>query len=162
MIPLPRQMVKACHSEPTLDFSDQLLQAGLGKCPWRVAVASILLNRTTRKQVEPVLLALLEQWPTPMALACADRVDLADTLRSLGLQYTRANRLVRFSSKFLEDDWADLRDLPGVGPYVADAVGLVCFGCTELASEDPALHEYARRMRRRQEAALFELGGEAG
>ena len=162
MIPLPRLMVRTAHSEPSVDLEAWLLQAGLGGCPWRVAVASILLNRTTRRQVEPVLVELLERWPGPVELAMADRAELADCIRPLGLQYNRARTLIRFSAEFLEDGWDDLRDLPGVGPYVADAVGLVCFGCTDLESSDRALAAYADKLKRRQELELADLGGEAG
>jgi A/G-specific adenine glycosylase len=146
MIPLPRDKVLTLPTTDALDFDAQPIQSGLGGCPWRVCVASILLNRTRRTVMQPVFMRLLEVWPNPCALAQADRGLVARLLRPLGFQHTRATRLIRFSHEFLDSDWEDLRDLPGVGPYVADAVGLVCFGCTELESGDGALVEYARRL----------------
>lgn len=161
MIPLPRLKVKTVRSHHDLDFKARLLQDGLGGCPWRVAVASILCNKTRRTCVDSVLEELLNRWPTPVALAAADRAELAQLLRPLGLQHQRAKTLVRFSFEFCADHWEDFRDLPGVGPYVADAVGLVCFGCTELESGDHALEAHARRLRRAVPDHVV-LGGEAG
>jgi len=90
-----------------------------------------------------------------MELAKADRASLADLIRPLGFQHERSRRLVRFTAVFLEDTWDDLLELPGVGPYVNDAVGLVCFGCTAIVSGDPALVPYARKL----DLARVELGG---
>ncbi len=146
MIPLPRLAIKARHSTNVLRFDLSPLQLGLGGCPWRVAVCSILLVRTRVTQVVRVAPELFDQYPTPMELAEAPRGKLAELVGPLGLQYSRAKTLVRFSTRFLEDAWTDMRDLPGVGPYVSDAVGLVCFGCTELESGDAALTSYARRL----------------
>lgn len=147
MIPLPRERVLTLATTDELDFDAVPIQCGLGGCPWRVCVASILLNRTRRVAMQPVLVKLLARYSDPPSLAKADRREIADLLRPLGFQHTRATRLVRFSQVFLTDTWKDLRDLPGVGPYVADAVGLACFGCTELTSGDGALMEHARRLR---------------
>lgn len=147
MIPLPRNMVLTVHSVDALDYAAVPLQCGMGNCPWRICVASILLNRAKRPAVDRVLSKLFARWSTPMDLAKADREELTELLRPLGFQHRRAKTLIRFSAEFLEDGWSDLRDLPGVGPYVADSVGLVCFGCTELDSMDGALEAYARRLR---------------
>jgi hypothetical protein len=45
----------------------------------------------------------------------------------------------RFCVMWLGDGWSDMRELPGVGVYVADAVGLFCFGCMELRCVDRVL-----------------------
>lgn len=160
MIALTREAVKAIHSEPITGWDAWLLQCNLGGCPWRVAVCSILLQRTKRTQMESTLVHILGRWPTPMDLALADSEVLQTLLRPLGLYKTRARQLIRFSAEFLEDNWNDLRDLPGVGPYVADAVGLVCFGCTDLESADHALTAYARKLDRESIAAYRDYGGE--
>jgi A/G-specific adenine glycosylase len=76
--------------------------------------------------------AWLERWPTAGALAAA---PLADVLRAwVGLGYNRrARRLWEACAVVAARGWpADLRELPGVGPYTAAAVGAFAFGRDEL------------------------------
>ena len=149
MVPLLREKLRAIV--PTAVSSPQagrLLQECLGGCPWRVSVASMLLCRTTRRQAEPALLELLRRWPGPEFLCRADLLEVESVVRPCGLYRNRARQLTRFSSLWLGDGWEDLRDLCGVGVYVADAVGLVCLGCTELESKDHALRSLADRYAR--------------
>lgn len=142
MISLPRERLRAIVPGP-IEWGRAPLQSGLGRCPWRIAVASMLCNRTKRTAAEPVLKALFAWWPTAADLARALQPEVESLLRPLGLQRVRSRRLIRFSSLYTADGWQDLRDLPGVGKYVADAVGLCCFGCTELESMDGAMTSYA-------------------
>jgi hypothetical protein len=143
MIPLPRDLLHGTKISDCWSIEDgRLLQSTLGRDPWKVAVASVLLCRTRRSCVEDVLCNLLDRWPTPPALAASD-MELEAALQPLGLHRQRARQLQRMSLKYTTDVWDDLRELPGIGKYVADAVGLVCFGCTELESGDEPLSRYA-------------------
>lgn len=145
MIKLSREMLKAVVPGPvTPPRSEFLLQESLGGCPWRVAVASMLLCRTTRRQAEPVLLRLLSKYPGPEHVCRAP--DLETVVRPCGLHRSRARQIARFSAQWLGDGWEDLRELSGVGVYVADAVGLVCFGCTDLECSDSALVSLKQRL----------------
>lgn len=145
MIPLSRVQLKSITPGPVSEPRvDELLQESLGGCPWRVAIASMLLCRTTRRQAAPALRELLYRYPSAEALCRAE--DVEDIVRPCGLQRNRARQLTRFSGLWLSDSWDYLRELPGVGLYVADAVGLVCLGCTELESTDHALVSLARRL----------------
>jgi methyl-CpG-binding domain protein 4 len=110
--------------------------------PWRVIVASVLLNRTSHLAVRPILMELFEKWPSPSALGRADVEDLAALLRPLGLHRRRARILRAASWSWEHVPWTDARDLPGVGPYVADAVGIFCFGHREMESSDHVLRRY--------------------
>lgn len=134
-------------SDGTPCRSDRLLQECFGKDPWKVAIASMLLCRTRRPQAESTFFELLRQWPGPEELCRADTRDVANVVRPCGFYNVRARQLTRFSSMWLGDGWNDLRDLPGVGLYVADAVGLVCFGCTDLESSDGALQWLVARIK---------------
>lgn len=152
MMKLPRGMCKEAHlraGPPRFDMHP--LQLGMGGSPWRVGVACILMNRGKRERAEPALRELLRQWPGPEYLARA--VFPACLLQSLGFQNHRARLLARFSVEWLGDWWEDMRELPGVGAYAADAVGLCCFGCTDLESNDHALHHY-RELRCAGDAGL--------
>ena len=146
MIELP--FVKLRHmfslELPRYDLSP--LQLGMGIDPWRVAVCSMLLCRSRRMQAQPVLQVLLNFWPSAPHLARANESEVEAVVRPCGLQRNRARQLIRFSSLYLADTWQDMRELPGVGAYVADAVGLFCLGCTELDSSDGVLRKYAESL----------------
>lgn len=146
MILLPRQMCVAARCDEEPKYGCQFLQDGMGKDAWRVTIASCLLCRTRRQQTEPVLKELLAQYPAAADLARS--ADLEPVLRPLGMQRNRARQLQRLSSMWHGEAWHDLRDLPGVGKYVADAVGLFVFSCTELECTDHALVAYVERLNR--------------
>ena len=139
MLGLLRTELKSIVPGP-ITWRGCILQVGLGRCPWRVAIASMLLQRTKRVQAESVLYQLLEIWPDAMSLVHAE--GLEDIIRPCGLHRNRSRQLVRFSSQWLGDGWTDLRELTGVGPYVSDAVGLICLGRKDVETTDPALLEY--------------------
>jgi adenine-specific DNA glycosylase len=141
---LDRQVLKAVATGPEWRVTDSPLQLGLGGCPWRVAVASVLLNRTSHVQVRPALHRLLMRWPTARHLAAAKPWDVAEVVAGCGLQNRRSRLLVAMSQRWLSDDWTDARDLPGFGPYVSDAVGLFCLGDVALESKDVVLWRYVR------------------
>lgn len=131
---------KVCSTPPRYD--GRLLQEGLGGCPWRIIVASVLLCRARRAQAEPALRELFRRWPNPASLCRADADEVAEVVRPCGLHRNRARTLMRMSTLWFSDAWSDVRDLPGVGIYVADAVGVFCFDSEEVLSGDRALLAY--------------------
>lgn len=144
MIELPRLTCKELSSKSGApSFDGHPLQVGMGKCPWRVAVASVLLNRTHVRQARPALRELLSLWPNAASLSKADPWSVSPIVHSCGFGERRTKTLIALSTQWCTDLWTDMRDLTGVGAYVSDAVGLFCFGCTELQSTDPVLKEYA-------------------
>ncbi len=101
--------------------------------PWHVLMAEVCLHRTRADQVRPVYEALAELAPTP-----ADMVKNArkarTAMRSLGLRW-RADNMVKIARALVKDhggevpcDSLALRQLPGVGDYVANAVLTFGFG----------------------------------
>lgn len=103
--------------------------------PWRntanafhVLVAELLLQRTHVRKVEEVYTQLIEDYPTPQKLAGANPSELENVIAPIGLRY-RASRLKECArlivTRFKGDipNHSDgLRTLPGVGPYISDAV----------------------------------------
>ena len=69
--------------------------------PWRLLVSTICLNVTTRGQVDHVLHAFLDRWPTAEATANADWKDIHSVISSMGLGTKRAKGLVRFSVEYI-------------------------------------------------------------
>lgn len=157
MIPLPRELILAapfCEA-PRFDLSP--VQLGFDGSPWHVAVASMLLCKVRLDR--PLMEAVFAHWPDPESVAASDRA-LEELLRPLGLHRQRA-RQVQLLSRRWDTDWADLRDHPGVGVYVADAVGLTCFGCVELESSDGVLATYAASYRGPRMRYSYEWGWSA-
>ncbi|KAI9451751.1 DNA glycosylase [Lactarius psammicola] len=122
--------------------------------PWKLLVAVMLLNKTAGRVAVPVFWTLMERWPTPEALAQADHAELEDRIRCLGLQSTRAKRLIALSAAYLDcpatTEWQYLPEeqeqsttttkkrrpepptpvshLPGSGPYALDSYRIYCGG----------------------------------
>jgi A/G-specific adenine glycosylase len=107
--------------------------------PWRASrdvyavwVSEVMSAQTTVNRAAEAWTRWMERWPTVEALAAA---SLADVLRQWqGLGYPRRARDLHRSARIVvASGWPeDLQTLPGVGPYIAAAVG--CF-----AREQPVL-----------------------
>lgn len=164
MIPLPREIVKRYQPVGFLPPKhypwSSPFQVPLARSPWHVAVASMLLCRTRRIQAQPAFLKLMGAASCPETLCRLDVSTVEDCVRGCGLHRNRSRQLQRMSTVWLSDSWEDLRDLPGVGVYVADAVGLFCFGCTDLESADGVLNEYARTLAGQTQMRDAEAHGE--
>jgi DNA (cytosine-5)-methyltransferase 1 len=99
--------------------------------PWHVLMAEMCLHRTRADQVAPVFEALLEIAPTPEAML-ENAEDALEEMQSLGLRWRAENlikvarALIEFFDGIVPDNDLELRTLPGVGDYVAQAV--LCFG----------------------------------
>lgn len=107
--------------------------AGERPDPYRVWLSEIMLQQTTVKAVAPYYARFLARWPDVQSLA---RAPLAEVLRAwAGLgYYARARNLhacaqavvERHGGKFPTNE-AELRALPGVGPYTAAAIAAIAF-----------------------------------
>jgi DNA (cytosine-5)-methyltransferase 1 len=101
--------------------------------PWRVLMAEMCLHRTRADQVRPVYEALSALAPTPPDMLAHEDEALA-VMRSLGLHW-RARNVIGVARTLTDRHGGDvpssdfeLRQLPGVGDYVANAVVTFGFG----------------------------------
>lgn len=112
---------------------ETLIQLPYRKQPWRMLVCCILLNRTTNRQVRPILPELFRRWPNAEAMAAAGE-DLEELLRPLGLWRQRSATLRKFSARWARErhltphSAETIGRLPGCGPYAVEAWRLVCLG----------------------------------
>jgi A/G-specific adenine glycosylase len=96
--------------------------------PYAILVSEVMLQQTQASRVVPRWGAWLERWPSTAALAAASTADVIRQWQGLGynrraLNLQRAARVV-----VAEHGWPDdLADLPGVGPYTADAISCFAF-----------------------------------
>lgn len=106
--------------------------------PWRVLIATMLLNCTSRRQVDEVWPAVFATWPTALHLAGADDT-LEDRLAPLGFRTQRPNRMREMSAAWHArhtyrpmgqgHHWPlDVRHLPGLGTYAQDSYRLFVCG----------------------------------
>ena len=129
--------------------------------PYAILVSEVMLQQTQVERVIPRWLAWLERWPDPKALADASPADVIRAWQGLGYN-RRGLNLHRAAQAIAERGWPDdLTELPGVGPYTADAIRNQAFGAAVL----PVDTNVARIQERTGHAfgpaslqALFDLG----
>lgn len=120
--------------------------------PFQLLVATVLSAQTTDARVNTVTPGLFEACPDAAALAAADRSDLEARLRPLGMQRTRAARLIDLGGELIERfDGAVppvremLVTLPGVGRKTANVVLGDAFGMPAI-TVDTHVGRLSRRL----------------
>jgi len=120
--------------------------------PYRVWLSEIMLQQTTVAAVQAYFLKFLDKWPTVEALADAPLDDILKAWAGLGY-YARARnlhacaRLVasRHQGRFPGNE-AELRELPGIGPYTAGAIAAIAFN-RRAAAVDGNVERVIARLR---------------
>jgi A/G-specific adenine glycosylase len=124
--------------------------------PYRILVSEVMLQQTQVERVVPRYLAWLERWPTVEALAAARRADVIRAWQGLGYN-RRAVSLHRAAGQISARGWPeDLTDLPGVGPYTADALAAFAFRQAVLPDDTNV-----RRVRERTGCSFGSACGQA-
>ena len=102
--------------------------------PWKLLVATTLLNVTSGRAARPVFIEILRRYPTPHALAAgksifryhclirlgvsslmiyqADFDELVELLYPIGLFFQRANSLKLLSQQYIDWNWPIIPHLP--------------------------------------------------
>lgn len=108
------------------------------RTPYKVLVAEVLLQRTTRKAVSRIYSNFLSKFPDIFSIYVASTTELEQALRPIGLYKQRAVRLKEIAKAIVEEfggvipcDYVSLSRVYGVGPYIAGAV--LSFGCGKRA-----------------------------
>ncbi len=99
--------------------------------PYRVWLSEVMLQQTTTAAVAPYYARFLDRWPTIEDLARAEEAEVMAAWAGLGY-YSRARNLIAASRAVVArgrfpDTEEGLRDLPGVGAYIAAAVAAIAF-----------------------------------
>jgi A/G-specific adenine glycosylase len=101
--------------------------------PFHILIAEMLLQQTDAAKVAAMYDQFIEAFRTPAFLACATKLQVAKFISKIGLNY-RVPRLINaavcIQSRFggtVPNDLNSLLSIPGVGPYVANAVLVVAF-----------------------------------
>jgi A/G-specific adenine glycosylase len=106
-----------------------------------VLVSEVMLQQTQAARVAPRFEAFVSTFPHVRALARATRADvlrawgdLGYPRRALALHGAASAIVERFGGRVPEDP-AELRTLPGVGPYTANAVAAIAYGRPVVAMD---------------------------
>jgi A/G-specific adenine glycosylase len=107
--------------------------------PYAILVSEVMLQQTQVPRVVPRYLEWLARWPTVESLAAAAPGDVIRAWEGLGYN-RRAVNLHRCARRIVElggfpRETAELRRLPGVGPYTAAAIACFAFGA-QIAAPD--------------------------
>lgn len=113
-----------------------LIQEDLFPDEWKVLVSCMMLNCTSRKQVEKVLPDFFIRWSSAKELIDADEDEITNLISPLGFKNRRTKNLLDMSKAYLNQAWTDPRDLPGIGEYAARAWEIF-FG-NKLGDDPPA------------------------
>ncbi len=107
--------------------------AGERADPYRVWLSEIMLQQTGVKTVGPYFEKFLARWPDVGSLGRASQDDVLRMWAGLGY-YSRARNLhacavavLRDHGGVFPDTEQGLRQLPGIGPYTAAAIGAIAF-----------------------------------
>lgn len=104
-------------------------------------MSCILLNRTTRKQVDRVVRVLFDSWPTAEDMSRASADEVEEVVRSLGFKKRRAKALINMSREY--SSGLDVERLSGVGSYALAAWRVFCESdVPKGAPNDHALKKY--------------------
>ena len=103
--------------------------------PWLVLLAELLLIQTDAPKVAKVWSSISGRLKDPCAALRIQHQELESLLEPLGLQRQRAKRIINLASVLkvrygcrVPCDYEALRDLPGVGEYVASATYIIACG----------------------------------
>lgn len=125
---------------PRSPFS--LIQEDLWPDKWKILVSCVMLNCTSRKQVEKVLPEFFSRWPNAATIIDASEADLQSVIYPLGFKTRRSGLLKKLASSYLEE-WQDVRSLPGIGEYGSRAWEIFCKNdMGDVAPKDHALTKY--------------------
>ena len=101
--------------------------------PYRVWLSEVMLQQTTVAHARPYFETFVRRWPGVEHLAAANDGDVMAAWAGLGY-YARARNLLACARQVVTEhggrfpsDEAGLRQLPGIGAYIAAAVSAIAF-----------------------------------
>ena len=105
-----------------------LIQEDLFPNEWLILVSCIMLNCTSRKQVEKIFPEFMKRWPTPESILVAPFNEVRDLIMPLGFKDRRTKRLQELARAYVKHGWKHARELPGIGEYGSRAWEIFVLG----------------------------------
>jgi len=119
-----------------------LLQEIYREHPWRMLVCCIMLNCTSRKQVDRVRDEFFRRYPDAVEAERADPAEMAELISLLGFKNRRTSTIMRFSSDWMTLDWLEPSELYGIGKYAQDSWEIFQKGNLNVDPTDGVLNTY--------------------
>ncbi len=123
--------------------------------PYAVWVSEMMLQQTQVATVIPYFERWMKRFPDVGALARANEGDVLHAWQGLGY-YSRARNLRRAAQEMVQrhagrvpEEVAELRALPGIGPYSAGAIASIAYGRAEPLVDGNVIRVLARLFARR-------------
>ncbi|NCA86568.1 MAG: A/G-specific adenine glycosylase [Clostridia bacterium] len=118
--------------------------------PYKIWLSEVILQQTRVAQGMQYYHDFVNRFPTVQALAAADIDEVLRLWQGLGY-YTRARNLHATAQMIVQkhggqfpDNYNDLLQLPGVGPYTAAAIASIAFGERQPAIDGNVLRVVSR------------------
>lgn len=102
-----------------------LLQEDLWPNEWLIFVSCIMLNCTSRKQVEKVLPQFIKSWPAPEKFLRSNLEEVQTLIAPLGFKTRRTKNLFAMTHAYLKE-WKHPKELPGIGEYGSRCWEIIC------------------------------------
>lgn len=97
--------------------------------PFELLIATVLSAQSTDRRVNAVTAVLFDRYPTPLALAEADRAQVEEIIQPVGFFRNKTTAIIGLSRRLVDDfdgnvpdTLDDLVTLPGVGRKTANVV----------------------------------------
>ena len=119
-----------------------LLQEIYNEHPWRMLVCCIMLNCTSRKQVDRVREEFFSKYPDAVDAELADPIEMAELIALLGFKNKRTNTIKRFSNDWMTLEWSEPSELYGIGKYGQDSWEIFQKGNLAVRPNDGVLNTY--------------------
>lgn len=119
-----------------------LLQEIYNEHPWRMLVCCIMLNCTSRKQVDQIREEFFRKYPDAVEAERADPNEMAELLSLLGFKNKRTKTIQQFSSDWMTLDWKEPNELYGIGKYGQDSWEIFQKGNLNVSPTDGVLNTY--------------------
>lgn len=120
------------------------------KDPYAIWISEVMLQQTRVDTVLPYYLSFMEKYPDLESLAKADSEEILKSWEGLGyykrLQNLRktATFLVQEKNGIFPDNFSGLKELPGIGDYIAAALSSIAFGKREAVVDGNVKRVMAR------------------
>ncbi len=98
---------------------------------WKMLVCCVLLNQTTRTQVDKIIDELFERWPGPREMSTAHPQELEDFIRPLGFYKRRSSDLMDGAGRYVK--WKRFEKTPEARERGLEFDPRIMSGCGEYA-----------------------------
>ena len=119
-----------------------LIQEDLVPNEWLILASCVMLNCTTRRQLDGIMQEFSARWDSPEKLLAATDDQITNVIKSLGFARRRMGTLRALARALTDGGWKHARELPGIGAYGAAAWEMFCRGI--IGEHPPVDHALIR------------------